>query len=129
MGKYLDDLKNGKDPVRVALEADEYIRTIEGGLVNHKEYSQTLVETIKDTLLYSFRYAIGRSTYCVQDVCVAISKHKDILGDNTIGTIKKEIREYLVESPIGFTREWVELLKELEDDPKGYSASTLKALK
>jgi hypothetical protein len=129
MGRFLGDLKNGKDPITVVIDADEYINNIEESYIKNNNHVQSLVGTIQDMLLYSFRYALGRSTYCVQDVCVAISKHKDILRGNTLDVIKREIREYLDESPIGFTREWVELIKELEDDPKGYSASTLKALK
>jgi hypothetical protein len=112
MSRFIKEVQKGRDALVVVTEADTHINKIEA--------------TIQDTLLYSFRYALGRSTYCVQDVCIAISKHKDILGDNTLGVIKKEIHDYLHNAPIGFTKEWKDLLKELENDPKSYSQSTLE---
>lgn len=114
-GKFLKEVQKGRDLLVLVTMADIYIDNLEF--------------TIQDTLLYSFRYALGRSTYCVQDVCIAISKHKDILGEVTINLIKKEIKDYLYNAPIGFTQEWKDLLKELDNDPKSYSASTLEVPK
>lgn len=112
----LEDVKSGKRDALVAIACA-------------KIYIDNLEFTIKDTLLYSFRYALGKSTYCVQDVCIAISKHKDILDASTINIIKKEIQSYLYSAPIGFTQEWKDLYKELSNDPKGYSMSTLEVPK
>lgn len=112
MGKYSDKLHEGKDPVSIIVDAELHIRELEA--------------TVRDTLVYAFRYALGRSSYCVNDVCVAISKHKDRIGPIALALIKKEIKEYLENSPVGHVEEWKHLLKELENDPKGYSLSTLE---
>lgn len=77
--------------------------------------------------MYAFRYALGRSSYSVNDVCVTISKYKETLGSVTINAINREIKDYLESAPHGFTREWQDLLKELNNDPKSYSMSTLQA--
>lgn len=115
MGKYSEALHDGKDPVRIIVDAETNIKELEF--------------TVRDTLVYAFRYALGRSSYCVNDVCIAISKHKDNIGDIAVSLIKKEIKEYLEGTPTGHIEEWKHLLKELEYNPKGYSMSTLEVPK
>lgn len=115
MGKYLNEAQGGKDSTVVLLEAEQEL--------------QAIMQDIETSLMYAFRYALGRSSYCVGDMCVMISKHKGTLHGNTLSTIKKEIQEYLESAPHGFTREWQDLLRELNNDPKGYSMSTLELRK
>jgi hypothetical protein len=48
----------------------------------------------EDILFYAFRYALGRSTYAVADVVLAILRNwKDLSGDCK-QLMKKEILEY-----------------------------------
>lgn len=115
MGKHLEALKSGKDPITVVIDADSEVAS----------YAKTL----NDTIVYAFRYALGRSSYSVSDACEAISRHKNDIDQRTLALIKKEINEYLSDAPIGFTTEWKDLLKELNNDPKSYSASTLEVVK
>lgn len=115
MSKYLDLLKNGKDAVTVVALAEQQI--------------ECQLDLLKDTLVYAFRYALGRSSYAVNDVCVAISSLKNELHEYTIELFKKEIKMYLDNSPKGHTQEWKDLLKELNNDPKSYSMSTLEVNK
>lgn len=115
MGRYSELFHEGKDPVRIIVDAESQIKDLEF--------------TVRDTLVYAFRYALGRSSYCVNDVCIAISRHKDILGTIAISLIKKEIKDYLEGTPTGHVEEWKHLLKELEYDPKSYSMSTLEVPK
>lgn len=46
-------------------------------------------------LVYAMRYALGRQTYAVNDVCGAIRKHWPRLLDREKGVIKRDIREWL----------------------------------
>ena len=111
MGKYLMSAYEGKDALNTILEAE--------GEIARLKYD------LEGIILYAFRYTLGRSSYSVSDMCVTISKYKDVLG-TTMSLIKKETQEYLDNSPQGHTREWQDLLKELNNDPKGYSMSTLE---
>ena len=113
MGSYAEALHDGKDPVRIVVNAEHEI--------------QQLQQDIENIVMYAFRYALGRSSYSVNDVCVTISKYKETLDSVTINAIKREIKDYLESAPHGFTREWQDLLKELNNDPKSYSMSTLAA--
>lgn len=115
MGYYLDKLKSGTDPIIVALEADNYISQ-----VNH---------IVQNSLLSVVADALGESSYKVNDACVYISTYKNLLTEDSLSILKAQIQEYLQGTPEGFTREWLDLLKELEGDPKSYSASTLEVLK
>ena len=46
-----------------------------------------------DLCLYAFRYALGRKTYAVDDVCSIIKEHIPDLTDNTLRLIMREIKD------------------------------------
>jgi hypothetical protein len=48
----------------------------------------------EDILFYAFRYALGRSTYVVSDVVLAILRNWKELGEDAKQLMKKEILEY-----------------------------------
>lgn len=115
MGYYLNKLKEGTDPIIVALEADTYIDE-----VNH---------IVQNSLLSVVAGALGESSYQVNDACVYISTYKKLLTKESLSILNAEIMAYLQGTPEGFTTEWRDLLKELNGDPKSYSASTLEVPK
>lgn len=74
---------------------------------------------LENLLVYSFRYALGRMTYEVNDVATAIIKHKDVLHPHTRELIKKEIREAVENGEAGMecdVEEWSNVYAELTDD-------------
>ncbi len=70
---------------------------------------------INELLFYSFRYALGRSTYAVSDVCRLIMKYQDQLTIQTRDLIKKEIRKEENKGMKMFVDQWLILLNFLED--------------
>jgi len=59
---------------------------------------------IDKVLFFSFRYALGRMTYVVGDVCDLLIKYKDKLSDFHKDLIKKEITLALRDDKAGM--EW-----------------------
>ena len=59
---------------------------------------------LETLLFYSFRYAIGRMTYVVGDICDLLIKHKDKLSKMTKELIIKDILTALHRDMAG--REW-----------------------
>tara|TARA_Y100000310_G_scaffold263550_1_gene273806 strand:+ start:137 stop:499 length:363 start_codon:yes stop_codon:yes gene_type:complete len=56
---------------------------------------------IRDLLFYSFRYALGRSTYAVEDVADMIIKYWDMLSSNEKSCIIKEIEHSIAQDNYG----------------------------
>lgn len=50
-------------------------------------------------LIYATRYAIGRQTYAVSDVCGSIRKHWPRLLERDREVIKRDIRECFLHAP------------------------------
>jgi len=48
-----------------------------------------------DIIFYAFRYALGRKTYVVSDVCNYLYQNWSQLNEQTQETIIKEIKKYL----------------------------------
>ena len=59
---------------------------------------------LETLLFYSFRYAIGRMTYVVGDICDLLIKHKDKLSKMTKELIIKDIQTALHQDMAGM--EW-----------------------
>lgn len=59
-------------------------------------------------LIYAFRYALGRQTYAVDDVILAIHENIDILTDKEKQIIIKEI-EWGIRQEIPLAWQWNEL--------------------
>lgn len=78
----------------------------------------TLSSSDLETLLfYSFRYALGHSTYAVSDITQLISDYEFVLQDNTRAIIIEEIKEAVIKGRAGMdmdVREWTKLLEELK---------------
>lgn len=69
----------------------------------------------------AFRYALGRSTYIVKDVCDIFIDNISVLHNNTKEKMKEEIREALASDRAGMEcdrREWEYLLEILENKGK-----------
>ena len=49
-------------------------------------------EDLINVMFYSFRYALGRSKYAVQDVVDVLTKYIDLFSVNDLKTIYKEIK-------------------------------------
>ena len=56
---------------------------------------------VRDLLFYSFRYALGRRTYAVEDVADMIIKYWDMLSGNEQSCIIKEIEHSIVRDEYG----------------------------
>ena len=56
---------------------------------------------VRDLLFYSFRYALGRSTYAVEDVADMIIKYWDMLSSNEQSCIIKEIEHSIAQDNYG----------------------------
>ncbi len=52
------------------------------------------IELPKHFLIYAFRYALGRKTYAVSDVCDEIKKYWNVLAPHKKSLIRKEIKEH-----------------------------------
>lgn len=67
-----------------------------------------------DTMLfYAFRYALGRSTYAVNDVATLLIKHKHALSHQTKVKIEEEILSALNTDNAGMEidkKDWLEVL-------------------
>lgn len=72
-----------------------------------------VVELDVSFLYYSFRYALGRKTYVVNDVYQALKKHWDVIPPHQRENMKTEIRSALLNHDTGDncdTRQWEEVL-------------------
>lgn len=68
----------------------------------------------EDILFYAFRYALGRSTYAVNDVATAIEENWSALHPNTKSTIQKEIETAIISNNFGMgmdKQSWEKILK------------------
>ena len=76
-----------------------------------------MTEHEQDTILfYAFRYALGRTSYCVNGVVELIIKHNNILSTNHRGLMIKEIQNAIANNQAGWecdVKEWEKLLVEL----------------
>lgn len=65
-------------------------------------------------LMYSFRYALGRKTYCVGDVADALIQHRDVLTDDWRHQITEDIRIAIARDEAGApsdVRRWEEVAR------------------
>lgn len=65
-------------------------------------------------LMYGFRYALGRKTYCVGDVADALIEHRALLTDDWRHQIIEDIRNAIAEDMAGApsdVRRWEEVAK------------------
>ena len=68
-------------------------------------------------LFYSFRYALGRKTYAVQDVAEEIIKNKDNLDEKTKAVMISEIEAAKKKDALGMEMDkavWLKVIKELK---------------
>jgi len=55
-----------------------------------------------DTLsVYAVRYALGRRTYAVADVCDVVKRNIDALNDNSVNVIRRDIARALEDGDAG----------------------------
>lgn len=66
-------------------------------------------------LIYSVRYALGRQTYAVSDVCEALSNHKKEIRHNYRQAIIKDIENYTNDNSDYYNQYWLEVLEELKE--------------
>lgn len=65
-------------------------------------------------LMYLFRYALGRETYCVGDVADALIEHRDQLTDDWRHQIIEDVRVAVVNNRAGTEtdiRRWEEVAR------------------
>lgn len=78
------------------------------------------VNVEEDILVYALRYALGRQTYAVNDVIIALEKHwGNNICKNNAYIIMKDIRDYLNRTDPKLDtcyNDWVECLKYLEEN-------------
>ena len=68
----------------------------------------------EDILVYAFRYALGRKTYCVDDVTMSIRHNWDLLDTTTKKLIHKEVKSAIETNNYGMDmdkKEWLKILK------------------
>lgn len=73
--------------------------------------------SLNTLVIAAFRYALGRSTYIVEDVVEDIIKNIDNIPNSYLISIKKEILEAKENKNIGMKMDeklWDKLLKEIE---------------
>jgi len=73
-----------------------------------------MIKVSEDILFYSFRYALGRSTYAVSDVVEAITENWEDLSDKFKQQVKSEIRKAEMMKQAGMpmdSSEWQKVLK------------------
>lgn len=63
------------------------------------------IEVIDDILFYAFRYALGRSTYVVTDVCSSLTENWNNLSDHDKLVIHKEINDAIVSNRYGMEQD------------------------
>lgn len=71
-----------------------------------------------DILFYAFRYALGRSTYAVDDVVTDVIRNTDELSATTKSRIKKEIDVAIEKGHAGMKCDvdnWMKLRDHLEN--------------
>lgn len=76
-------------------------------------------EQLESLLVYSFRYALGRMTYAVSDVALAIIQNKHVLHPYTKALIRKEIAVAIEIGEAGMemdVEEWSNVYAELTDE-------------
>lgn len=79
------------------------------------------VEVNERILIYAERYALGRRTYLVSDVCEAISTCMDKMSQSAKQCIAKDIRDAKEMNNLGDKCDevsWMLLLNELESSTK-----------
>lgn len=77
-----------------------------------------MIELEQDILIYALRYALGRQTYAVNDVIMAISTNWKNLSDNVKLIIREDIRKHLLNLNQDFDtcyNDWKNLYKELNN--------------
>ena len=80
-------------------------------------------EDLINVMFYSFRYALGRSTYAVQDVVDVLTKYIDLFSIKDLNTIYKEIKlhlnnnSFLTLSSVNsiYDKEWLKIVELLEN--------------
>jgi len=70
-----------------------------------------------DTLsVYAVRYALGRRTYAVSDVCDVVARNMDALNDNSVTVIRRDIAQAIEDGDAGDpcdAERWRELLESM----------------
>lgn len=72
----------------------------------------------EDILFYAFRYALGRSTYAVEDVCPKIIKLIDAISEKTLKLIHEEICDADKNNRLGMPsdkKSWMKVKLKIED--------------
>lgn len=67
----------------------------------------------ENTIMWAFRYALGRMTGAVQDVCETLKKHWENLSSHTQEQIQDEIKSAIVNHKAGMDcdiKYWKEIL-------------------
>ncbi|UXN34359.1 hypothetical protein N8E86_09930 [Avibacterium paragallinarum] len=73
-------------------------------------------DELNDLVVYAERYALGRSTYAVNDVCSFIKNHYKKLSKNTLNILIKDIQDYCDNhGEVTFREMWKEILGLLEE--------------
>lgn len=116
----------------------DFLKVVEGEnkwLYTHTDpvdmmaYVTIMPDMLNDLLVYAERYAMGRRTYAVADVCRAIRAYKNCLREKTKRVIIKDIKEGIgsyVDGKLGANEDaerWNEVLRDLEetiDDGGGF---------
>jgi hypothetical protein len=78
-----------------------------------------------DIHFWAFRYALGRMTYAVSDVAMALHAHKHRLPERVRETICREITEAEERGGLGHEcdqRAWIAVREALSSQPQGKSA-------
>lgn len=102
-------------------DGEQELMVVETELSDLLASVQITPNMLADLIVYAERYALGRRTYAVADVCRAIRTYKDCLSKKTRYVLIKDI-----ESGIGAysdgkfgadcdMKEWAEVLKELKE--------------
>lgn len=73
----------------------------------------------ENMVMYAFRYALGRATYAVLDVCEYVIKNKNSLSVSLKERIIKEIKQHYNNLPDEYflvcnKESWFNLIEELE---------------
>ena len=74
-------------------------------------------------IVYAFRYALGRQTYAVSDVCQCIVQNSRKMNIHDLQLIKKEIKEALEDEeagPMDLTNQWEQVYYHIDTLLKGF---------
>ena len=80
------------------------------------EFIQSVLKDLDTLLVCSFRYALGRSTYIVHDVCEIIKTYSKLLSSNSLILIQREIMDAINRNQAGMRmdiEEWTVLTQEI----------------